>query len=88
MVSGQLGRAGETYGGLPMSTGFGLRASRTRRWGALFVATLTALSFARTGALPHHEVARVEGIEQAADINPYNLPDTLHPADPEGGARK
>ena len=47
-----------------------------------------AVSFARTGALPHHDVARVEGVEQAADINPYNLPDNLHPADSNEGARK
>ena len=47
-----------------------------------------AASFARTGALPHHDVAHVEGVEQAADVNPYNLRDNLHPADPAEGARK
>jgi C4-dicarboxylate transporter DctQ subunit len=42
-----------------------------------------ALAFARTGQLPHHDVAHVEGLE---DINPYALDDNLHPA-PIGGAR-
>ena len=36
-----------------------------------------AWSFARTGALPHHDVAHVEGIE---DINVYAMDDNLHPA--------
>ena len=45
-------------------------------------------SFARTGALPHHDVAHVEGVDATPDINPYNLPDNLHPADSEKGARK
>jgi C4-dicarboxylate transporter DctQ subunit len=40
-----------------------------------------AWSFWRTGELPHHDVAHVEGVEAPADINPYNLPDNLHPAD-------
>ena len=44
--------------------------------------------FARTGELPHHDVAHVEGIEEAADINPYALPDNLHPADVPSGGRK
>ena len=47
-----------------------------------------AWSFARTGELPHHDVAHVEGIEAAQDINPYALPDNLHPADATGGGRK
>jgi C4-dicarboxylate transporter DctM subunit len=33
-----------------------------------------AWSFARTGELPHHDVAHVEGVE------PVMLPDDLHPA--------
>jgi C4-dicarboxylate transporter DctQ subunit len=47
-----------------------------------------AVSFARTGQLPHHDVAHVEGIEAAADVNPYNLPDNLHPAGVDDGGRK
>jgi len=47
-----------------------------------------AWQFARTGELPHHDVAHVEGIEAPADINPYNLPDNLHPADASGAGRK
>ena len=45
-----------------------------------------AWSFARTGELPHHDVAHVEGIEAVEDINPYALPDNLHPADVAGEA--
>ena len=44
-----------------------------------------AWAFAQTGELPHHDVAHVEGIEQIEDINPYALPDNLHPADLPGG---
>ena len=47
-----------------------------------------AWQFARTGELPHHDVAHVEGIEAPAAINPYNLPDNLHPADASGAGRK
>ena len=47
-----------------------------------------AWAFARTGELPHHDVAHVEGIEAAEDINPYALPDNLHPADVAEGRRK
>ena len=36
-----------------------------------------AWSFARTGELPHHDVAHVEGIE---DMNVYAMDDNLHPA--------
>ena len=43
-----------------------------------------AWSFWRTGDLPHHDVAHVEGIE---DINPYNMPDNLHPAGLKEGPR-
>jgi C4-dicarboxylate transporter DctQ subunit len=43
-----------------------------------------AWSFWRTGDLPHHDVAHVEGIE---DINPYNMPDNLHPAGLKEGSR-
>jgi hypothetical protein len=46
-----------------------------------------AWSFHRTGALPHHDVAHVEGIEEVQDINPYALPDNLHPADVSRGGR-
>jgi C4-dicarboxylate transporter DctQ subunit len=38
-----------------------------------------AWSFFRTGELPHHEVAHVEGVEDEP-INPYNMADNLHPA--------
>jgi C4-dicarboxylate transporter DctQ subunit len=41
-----------------------------------------AWSFARTGALPHHDVAHVEGIE---DVNVYAMDDNLHPARVAGG---
>ena len=44
-----------------------------------------AWTFARTGELPHHDVAHVEGIEDAEDINPYGLADNLHPADVDRG---
>lgn len=47
-----------------------------------------AWSFARTGELPHHDVAHVEGVEAVQDINPYGLPDNLHPADVAEGGRK
>jgi len=46
-----------------------------------------AWAFARTGQLPHHDVAHVEGVE-TVDINPYNMPDNLHPADLASGGRK
>ena len=36
-----------------------------------------AWSFARTGELPHHDVAHVEGIE---NMNVYAMDDNLHPA--------
>jgi C4-dicarboxylate transporter DctQ subunit len=41
-----------------------------------------AWTFARTGDLPHHDVAHVEGIE---DINVYALDDNLHPASVKEG---
>lgn len=48
-----------------------------------------AWTFAKTGELPHHDVAKVEGVEDAVDIDPYNMPDNLHPADvAEGGPSK
>jgi C4-dicarboxylate transporter DctQ subunit len=47
-----------------------------------------AVSFARTGQLPHHDVAHVEGVEPVADVNPYNLADNLHPAGLDDGGRK
>ena len=41
-----------------------------------------AWSFWRTGELPHHDVAHVEGVDYAES---YDLPTALHPADvPEG----
>jgi C4-dicarboxylate transporter DctQ subunit len=46
-----------------------------------------AWHFARTGELPHHDVAHVEGIEAPADINPYNLEDNLHPSPRQEGGR-
>ena len=47
-----------------------------------------AWHFAKTGELPHHDVAHVEGIEAPVDINPYNLPDNLHPAGLDEGKRR
>jgi len=39
-----------------------------------------ALTFYRTGELPHHDVAHVEGVEEAAaEINPFLQADDLHP---------
>jgi C4-dicarboxylate transporter DctQ subunit len=46
-----------------------------------------AWAFWRTGELPHHDVAHVEGIEVPEDINPYALPDNLHPAELTEGKR-
>ena len=43
-----------------------------------------AWSFWKTGDLPKHDVAHVEGIE---DVIPTDLPPALHPADLKGGAR-
>lgn len=45
-----------------------------------------AVSFARTGALPHHDVAHVEGLEQTAQSVPRDMPSRLSPAgmDPAG----
>ena len=43
-----------------------------------------AWSFARTGELPHHDVAHVEGL---TDVNPYVLDNDLHPA-PVGAAKR
>ena len=42
------------------------------------------LAFARTGELPHHDVAHVEGIEDATSTR-YDLADNLHPRRDEGG---
>jgi C4-dicarboxylate transporter DctQ subunit len=39
-------------------------------------------AFARTGQLPHHDVAHVEGIEE---VNIYAMDDNLHPARVAGG---
>jgi C4-dicarboxylate transporter, DctQ subunit len=47
-----------------------------------------AVQFAKTGELPHHDVAHVEGIDKPVDINPYNMPDNLHPAGLDEGGRK
>jgi len=46
-----------------------------------------AWHFAKTGELPHHDVAHVEGIEAPAEINPYNLEDNLHPSPRKEGGR-
>ena len=46
-----------------------------------------AWTFARTGELPHHDVAHVEGIEAPGDINPYAMDDNLHPAPVAGDKR-
>jgi C4-dicarboxylate transporter, DctQ subunit len=49
-----------------------------------------AWHFARTGELPHHDVAHVEGLDEvaeAADINPYNMADNLHPLPLKEGGR-
>ncbi len=37
-------------------------------------------SFVRTGELPHHDIGKVEGLDEA-------VPDNLHPADLEHGAK-
>ena len=47
-----------------------------------------AVHFARTGDLPHHDVAHVEGIEPVVDINPYGMADNLHPASAGAGKTK
>ena len=47
-----------------------------------------AWSFARTGDLPHHNVAHVEGIGEAEDLEPFAMRDDLHPADLAEGGRK
>ena len=44
-----------------------------------------AWHFYKTGELPKHDHAHVEGVE---DINPYNLADNLHPAEAPIGGRK
>jgi len=44
-----------------------------------------AWHFAKTGELPKHDHAHVEGVE---DINPYNMADNLHPAEAPIGGRK
>ena len=43
-----------------------------------------ALSFLRTGELPHHDHGHVDGIGEEAvpvDVNPYEMDDNLHPHD-------
>jgi C4-dicarboxylate transporter DctQ subunit len=48
-----------------------------------------AVSFARTGALPRHDVAHVEGIESSApDVGPNDVPGKFRPAAPDHGGRK
>jgi hypothetical protein len=42
-----------------------------------------AWAFARTGELPHHDVAHVEGIEYEET---FDLPEDLHPAGVRGRA--
>jgi len=43
-----------------------------------------AWHFARTGELPHHDVAHVEGVEKVEYANSLDLPPDLHPADVKG----
>ena len=43
-----------------------------------------AWAFFRTGELPHHDVAHVEGIDEASA---YALDDNLHPAPVSGGSK-
>jgi C4-dicarboxylate transporter DctQ subunit len=43
-----------------------------------------AVAFWRTGELPHHDSAHVEGIE---DIDPYEIDSNLHPAPLREGSR-
>lgn len=43
-----------------------------------------AVSFIRTGELPHHDHGHVDGIEEESmpvDVNPYEMGDNLHPHD-------
>jgi C4-dicarboxylate transporter, DctQ subunit len=44
-----------------------------------------AWTFGRTGHLPHHEVAHVEGLEGDAE---FRVADDLHPSDVGGGGRR
>ena len=44
-----------------------------------------AWAFAKTGELPHHDVAHVEGIEDIADAGP--MVDDLHPTPVKEGGR-
>jgi len=46
-----------------------------------------AWTFARTGELPHHDVAHVEGIESPVDDAPPDVVDNLHPLPVHKGAR-
>ncbi len=46
-----------------------------------------AWSFARTGELPHHDVAHVEGIDEGPDLKAYGATDDLHPAEVRPGGR-
>jgi C4-dicarboxylate transporter DctQ subunit len=47
-------------------------------WLMCFRFLQVAWSFARTGELPHHDVAHVEGVEYAES---FDLPPALHPAE-------
>jgi hypothetical protein len=38
-----------------------------------------AFKFYRTGELPHHDVAHVEGVDEVLETNPFLLDDDLHP---------
>jgi len=38
-----------------------------------------AFAFYRTGELPHHDVAHVEGVDEAVETNPFMQDDDLHP---------
>jgi C4-dicarboxylate transporter DctQ subunit len=48
-----------------------------------------AWSFYKTGELPKHDHAYVEGLEDVTPINvsPFGLRDNLHPADVKGGGQ-
>ena len=67
-------------------SGSSISASRSARTSCASASCRSPGISRRTGELPQHDVAHVEGIDDDADINPYNLADNLHPADvrPEG----
>ena len=46
-----------------------------------------AVQFARTGELPRHDAARVEGLDSSADFNPVHSADNLRPSASGNGGR-